>query len=130
MKIKYKFATGEVTEVEVSKEIGTVILDSRRAEHAGNERERYHRAFSLDDAEYEGATFASTTSDPAVIAEQKDFLKRREAMLASLTPLQRRRFEQYESGAKIADIARREGSAFNTVKESIESAQKKLRKLL
>ena len=31
MKVTYKFATGEVTEVEVSDEIGTVILDSRRA---------------------------------------------------------------------------------------------------
>ena len=40
MKIKYKFATGEATEVEVSEEIGTVILDSKRAEHAGNERKR------------------------------------------------------------------------------------------
>ena len=130
MIIKYKFATGEVTEVEVSDEIGTVILDSRREEHAGNERERYHRAFSLDDAEYEGATFASNSSDPAVIAEQKDFLKRHKAALASLTPLQRRRFELYEDGVKIAEIARREGSAFNTVKESIEAAQKKLEKLL
>ena len=26
MKIKYKFATGEVTEVEVSEEIGAVII--------------------------------------------------------------------------------------------------------
>ena len=34
MIIKYKFSTGEVTEVEVSDEIGTVILDSRREEHA------------------------------------------------------------------------------------------------
>lgn len=130
MKIKYKFATGEVTEVEVSEEIGTVILDSKKAEHAGNERERYHRAFSLDDAEYEGAAFASGASDPAAIVEEKEFLKERESKLASLTPLQRRRFEQYESGAKIADIARLEGSAFNTVKESIEAAQKKLWKLL
>lgn len=130
MKIKYKFATGEATEVEVSEEIGTVILDSKRAEHAGNERKRYHRAFSLDDAEYVGATFASTASDPAVIAGQKDFVKHRETMLRSLTSLQRKRFEQYEAGTKIADIARREGSAFNTVTESIEAAQKKLGKLL
>jgi len=53
MIIKYKFATGEVTEVEVSDEIGTVILDSRREEHADNERHRYHTAFSLDDMTYE-----------------------------------------------------------------------------
>lgn len=113
-----------------SPDIGTVILDSRQAEHAGNERERYHRAFSLDDSEYEGATFSSTESDPAAIVEEKEFLKERESKLASLTPVQHRRFEQYKDGAKIADIARREGSAFNTVKESVEAAQKKLGKLL
>lgn len=48
MIIKYKFAIGKVTEVEVSDEIGTVILDSRREEHADNERHHYHTAFSLD----------------------------------------------------------------------------------
>ena len=42
MKIKYKFATGEVTEVEVSDEIGAVITASRKAEHALEERNRYH----------------------------------------------------------------------------------------
>ena len=73
---------------------------------------------------------AAGASDPAAIVEEKEFLKERESKLASLTPLQRRRFEQYESGAKIADIARLEGSAFNTIKESIEAAQKKLWKLL
>ena len=34
MIIKYKFATGEVTEVDVSDEIGAVITASRKAEHA------------------------------------------------------------------------------------------------
>lgn len=32
MILKYKFATGEVTEVEVSEEIGTVILDLPKTE--------------------------------------------------------------------------------------------------
>ena len=34
MKIKYAFLDGTVTEVEVSDEIGAVIIDSRKAEHA------------------------------------------------------------------------------------------------
>ena len=33
MKIKYAFLDGTVTEVEVSDEIGAVIIDSRKAEH-------------------------------------------------------------------------------------------------
>ena len=62
MIIKYKFSTGEVTEVEVSEEIGTVILDSRREEHASNERHRYHTAFSLDDMDYEDKDLISPFS--------------------------------------------------------------------
>lgn len=34
MKIKYAFLDGTTTEVEVSDEIGDVIIDSRKAEHA------------------------------------------------------------------------------------------------
>ena len=56
--------------------------------------------------------------------------KKREAMLSQLTPVQRRRFELFEDGMTVAEIARKEKAAFNSVKESIESAQKKLKKLL
>ena len=42
MIIKYAFLDGTVTEVEVSDEIGAVIIDSRKAEHAQDERHRYH----------------------------------------------------------------------------------------
>lgn len=130
MKVTYKFATGEVTEVEVSDEIGTVILDSRRKEHAGNERHRYHTAFSLDDMEYEDKDYFSAADSPEKVFMQKAFDKKRKAMLSQLTPVQRRRFELYENGMSIAEIARSEKSAFNSIKESIESAQKKLKKLL
>ena len=51
-------------------------------------------------------------------------------MLSQLTPVQRRRFVLFENGMSIAEIARKEKAAFNSVKESIESAQKKLKKLL
>lgn len=129
MIIKYKFATGEETEVEVSEEIGTVILESRRAEHAGNERERYHRAFSIDAMLYEGKDLASgTTPESRLIA--KENARERKAAIKQLTPVQRRRFEKFESGMSIAEIARTENAAFNSVKESIESAQKKLKKIL
>ena len=53
MKIKYAFLDGTVTEVEVSDEIGAVIIDSRKAEHAQDERHRYH-CYSYDAIDYEG----------------------------------------------------------------------------
>ena len=130
MIIKYKFATGEVTEVEVSEEIGTVILDSRREEHASNERHRYHTAFSLDDMTYEDKDYFSVDDNPEEALMRKEAAKERKAMLSRLTPVQRRRFELFEDGMTVAEIARKEKAAFNSVKESIESAQKKLKKLL
>ena len=128
MIIKYKFATGEVTEVEVSDEIGTVILDSRREEHANNER--HHTAFSLDDMTYEDKDYFSVDDNPEEALMRKEAAKERKAMLSRLTPVQRRRVEKFEDGMSIAEIARSEKAAFNSVKESIESAQKKLKKLL
>lgn len=128
MKIKDKFVTGEVTEVEVSDEIGTVILDSRREEHASNERHRYHTAFSLNDMTYEDKDYFSADDNPEEAFLQKENAKRRKAMLSQLTPVQRRRFEMFKDGTSIAEIARAENTAFNSVKESIASAQKKLKK--
>lgn len=126
MIIKYKFATGEVTEVEIPDEIGTVILDSRREEHANNEHHRYHTEFSLDDMTYEDKDYFSAVKNPEDVFMRKE----RKAMLSQLTRVQRRRFEKFEDGMSIAEIARSEKASFNSVKESIESAQKKLKKLL
>ena len=42
MKIEYEFANGEKTEVEVSTEIGAVIIDSRREEASGDRKYRRH----------------------------------------------------------------------------------------
>lgn len=129
MIIKYKFADGDVTEVEVSEEIGTVILDSRRAEHANNERQRYHTAFLLDDMVYEDKDYFSSDDTPEEAFVRKESAQRREVMLSQLTPVQKRRFEMFEDGMSIAEIARLEKAAFNSVKESIGAAQKKLKKL-
>ena len=61
MKIKYKFATGEVMEIEVSDEIGAVITASRKAEHALEERNRYH-CYSLDAIDYEGLEYGCSAT--------------------------------------------------------------------
>lgn len=58
MKIKYAFLDGTVTEVEVSDEIGVVIIDSRKAEHAQDERHRYH-CYSYDAIDYEGEEYGA-----------------------------------------------------------------------
>lgn len=129
MKITYKFVTGETMKIEVSDEIGAVILDSRRKEHADNERHRYHSAFSLSDMAYEGEVCSSPGSNPVETILNKERAEECEAKLSQLTAVQRRRYEMLNGdGMSVADIARAEHASFNSVKESLRSAQKKLDK--
>ena len=67
MKIKYAFLDGTVTEVEVSDEIGAVIIDSRKAEHAQDERHRYH-CYSYDAIDYEGEEYGACDEYIAALA--------------------------------------------------------------
>ena len=129
MIIKYVFVTGEKAIVEVPDDIGIVVQDSRREEHANNEKQRYHSAFSLNNAGYEGCIFSSGGELIARLIKMEEN-RECEAKLSQLTPIQRRRIEMLMSGMSIADIARSEGAAFNTVKESIESAREKLKKFI
>lgn len=126
MLIKYKFATGEVTEVEVSDEIGAVITASRRAEHALAERNRYH-CYSLDAIDYEGLEYCkcdeySIEDDSAERAERV-----REAF-SHLTKTQQRRLRLYANGKTLREIAALENASFQSVAESIEAARKKFLK--
>ena len=129
MIIKYRFVTGEETEIEIPDDIGIVIRDSRRTEHANNEKQRYHSAFSLNNAGYEGCIFSSGGELIAQLIKMEEN-RECEEMLQQLTPIQRRRIEMLMSGMSIADIARSEDASFNSVKESIEAARKKLKNLL
>ena len=128
MKIKYQFITGETTEVEVSSEIGAVIIDSRRKEDSAERKHRRH-CWSMDAIDYEGLEYA----DP------EDFTKKlfddspeRNAHIKEcfdkLTDVQQRRMLMLASGLSLREIARREGKDIKTIRESIEAAQKKFLK--
>ena len=58
MNYKYITATGTET-VEISEEWADILCQFDREEHALEEKERYHRAFSMDDYEHEGSKLAS-----------------------------------------------------------------------
>ena len=130
MLVKYKSVTDEVTEVEVSEEIGNFILDSRREEHNANERHRYHQEFSLDNLVYEGSVYASADSEPASSLIRKEKDAEREELLSRLTEVQRRRLEKVMDGMSIAAITREERGSYNSIKESVEKARQKLKKYL
>lgn len=127
MKIKYTFADGTTTEVEVSEEIGAVVIESRKAEHAQDERQRYHCPYSYDAIDYEGEEYASdeTPESEYVRSEINEQLY---AGLKSLTETQRRRLLMLADGMSLREIAKAENVGFTKVAKSIEAAREKMKK--
>ena len=126
MKIKYMFANGDVSEVEVSEEVGTVIVDSRRKEENQARKERYH-CYSYDAIEYEGEEFADPDT-PESLLERDELSKRVQSAMTHLTETQARRIKLLAEGHSMREIARMEGVDHKVVAESIEGARKKFLK--
>lgn len=126
MKINYTFANGETSEVEVSEEIGTMILDSRRKESNLDRKERYH-CYSLDAAEFEGKEYTDGSTP-----EEALFLQLENQHIAEiferLSEVQKRRLLMVAQGLSLREIARREGKDIKTIRESIEGAREKFLK--
>ena len=126
MKINYTFANGETSEVEVTEEIGNVILDSRREESNLDRKERYH-CYSLDGTEFEGMEMAEDDTP-----ETELFLQLENRHIAEtfdrLSEVQKRRLLLLAQGLSVREIARREDKDIKTIRESIEGARKKFLK--
>ena len=103
MKIKYAFLDGTVTEVEVSDEIGAVIIDSRKAEHAQDERHRYH-CYSYDAIDYEGEEYGAC-DEYAVEDDSAEQTARIREAFSHLTATQQRRLRLYANGKTLREIA-------------------------
>lgn len=129
MKIKYTFANGEVTEVEVSEEIGAVIIDSRRKEENLARKERYH-CYSLDATKY-GDTdiFAPSTGETPLTElvrdEDKSYIYE---AFSKLSDIQQRRLLMFASGMTLREIAAEEKVHFTVVQESLNAGRKKFLK--
>ena len=126
MKINYTFANGETSDVEVSEEIGNLILDSRREESNQDRKERYH-CYSLDAAEYEGKDYADGSTPETELFLQLENQRIKEAF-EQLSEIQRNRLLMLAEGLSLREIARMEGKDVKTSRESIEGARKKLLK--
>ena len=126
MKIKYTFDNGETSEVEVSEEIGNLVLESRRKEENGERKHRYH-CISLDAFEYEGTEFADPDS-PESLAEEDAWITEFYKVLNSLTEVQKRRVMMLGEGISLREIARREGVSLRQVQKSVAQTRKKFEK--
>ncbi len=127
MLIKWTFANGETSEVEVSEEIGAVIIDSRKAEHAQQEKERYH-CYSLDAIDFEGNEYGRCDDYGEDDAEA---VKRRQVLsegFLKLTETQKRRLLLSVQGKTVREIADLEEVDVRAVQDSLTQARKKFPK--
>lgn len=128
MKIKYQFANGEVSEVEVDDALGAVITASRREEENYERKTRYHCPYSVDKLLYEGEDYAdkSLTPDAHVINREEE--KVVQAFMETLTDVQRRRLHMRMDGMSIAEIAEAEGTSYNGITFCFKQIKKKFKK--
>jgi RNA polymerase sigma factor (sigma-70 family) len=129
MIIKYAFRDGAVTEVEVSDEIGAVIIDLDRQEYNVNHKE-VRRHCSLDAFNLDDALFPSDDDVEAEVAT-KDEYRRLYAAIDQLSPRQQYLIRQvYFEGRKYTDIAREEGVDRTAISHATDRAIKNLKKIL
>ena len=122
MKIKYEFADGTVSEVEVEESVGAVIIDSRRKEDNLSRKERCH-CLSLDALDFEGAEFADEDTPESILMGNLEEERISDA-LDKLSEVQRRRLLMLADGMSIREIARVEGVKHTPVLRSVERARK------
>ena len=128
MKIRYEFANGEISEVEVSEELGRTLAEmTHRA--ALRDRAETRRHVSLDKLLSLGAQIGDGNPSVEELTEQAlDMAALRRAM-DQLEPQQKELLRMvYEEGRTCASIARDEGVNPRTVRERLYRAQEKLKK--
>lgn len=130
MKITYKFVTGEVAEVEVSEEIGAVIVDLDRLEY-NNDHKETRRHYSLEGKVYEGMDYA--VEDPgleALFAGPTDE-ERLHTAIRQLSPDQQKMVQAiYFENVSVNDYAARMGVTQSAISHRLQTVKKKLKKLL
>ena len=126
MKIKYEFADGTVSEVEVEESIGAVIIEDRRLEDNLARKERYH-CHSLDAVEFEGMEYGTEETPETLLAAMEEDRRVYEAF-HRLSKVQQRRLLMLAGGMSVNEIARREGVHHSVVSETVSAARKKFKK--
>ena len=130
MKITYKFVTGEVAEVEVSEEIGAVIVDLDRQEY-NNDHKETRRHYSLEGKVYEGMDYAVEDSDLEALFAGPTDEERLHAAIRQLSPDQKEMVRAiYFENMSVNDYAARMGVTQSAISHRLQTVKKKLKKFL
>lgn len=129
MKIRYEFANGEISEVEVSEELGRTLAEmSHRA--ALRDRAETRRHVSLDKLISLGAQIGDGNPSVEELTEQALDMAALRRAVDQLEPQQKELLRMvYEEGRSCASIARDEGVNPRTVRERLYRAQEKFKKI-
>ena len=127
--IRIKDYYGVYQEVPVSDEIYEEYRNFHREEDRQNKYKNYHGCYvPFDDVEND---WTSSEFDPLTeeIIRQEE-IRRLYRAIAELTPLQRKRIYMLMDDMNYTEIAHEEGISIPSVRQSVELALKKLRRLL
>lgn len=127
--IKIKDYYGIYQEIPVSDELYEEFRNFHREEDRQNKYKNYHGCYvPFDDVEND---WTSSEFDPLTeeIIRQEE-IRRLYRAIAELTPLQRKRIYMLMDDMNYTEIAHEEGISIASVRQSVELAFKKLRRLL
>ena len=129
MKIRYEFANGEISEVEVSEELGRTLAEmTHRA--ALRDRAETRRHVSLDKLLSLGAQIGDGNPSVEELTEQALAIAALRRAVDQLEPQQRALVQKvFYENRSIASIAREEGVNPATVSHRLERIYRKLNKI-
>ena len=130
MKIRYEFANGEISEVEVSKELGRTLAEmTHRA--ALRDRAETRRHVSLDKLLSLGAQIGDGSPSVEELTEQALDMTALRRAVDQLEPQQKELLRMvYEEGCSCARIAREDGVSEYAVRDRLYRIHKKLKNFL
>lgn len=130
MKIKYEFVTGETIELDVTEDIGEIVIEIERDTYNSNRRET-RRHNSLEEMHNQGLQFKDNDADILSIVEEKETNEGLYNVLDKLLPQQKELiFKVFFKDMSIIDIARSEGVSEAAIRNRLKKIYKKLKKIL
>ena len=129
-KIKYEFADGTTSEIEVSEEIYALHLQLLQEEKRNHWRET-RRHISLYYLLENGVDFTDNAADPLAAVEMRDNEERIHNAINQLSDKQRNLLRAvFVEGMTLTDIAKEKGVSQPAITQQLATVIKKLKKLL
>jgi RNA polymerase sigma factor (sigma-70 family) len=130
VKVKYQFTNGDVSEVEVTDELGNILNEMDR-DIANSDRRETRRHTSLDSMTFEGDIFADAGVDIVAQFEAAVDIETLHDALHTLLPRQKELLKKiYFDGRTIASVAAEEGVTEGAIRDRLRKTHARIKKLL